>query len=201
LRPETAQYLETARDMLARGQRMCEVGLIEDAGRAAYLAAFHAAQALIFEREGRALKTHHGVQSEFAKLLKDDPSVQSDLRGFVSRSYGFKTIADYDPHTSVPPTPEDIRAAWTRRDDLSRRSCGSSGRNPPADWTARQNWTSRLASLIPGMIREIHSVDTNRTCAPNRTPHTLTNYQNRSGTFSEYLITHQRDFMSESSSN
>ena len=32
---------------------MLEADLIEDAGRAAYLAAFHAAQALISERENR----------------------------------------------------------------------------------------------------------------------------------------------------
>ena len=44
---------------------MLEADLIEDAGRAAYLAAFHAAQALIYERENRSLKTHRGVQSEW----------------------------------------------------------------------------------------------------------------------------------------
>jgi uncharacterized protein (UPF0332 family) len=97
--------------MLVRGLRMLEANLIEDAGRAAYLAAFHAAQALIYEREHRTLKTHGGVQSEFSKLIREDPSVPADLRGFVSRAYTFKTIADYDPLTSVPPTEEDARAA------------------------------------------------------------------------------------------
>ena len=97
--------------MLARGRRMLEADLFEDAGRAAYLAAFHAAEALIFERDGRALKTHRGVQSEFSRLIKDDPSVPADIRGFLSRSYAFKTIADYDPHTTVPPTPDEVQAA------------------------------------------------------------------------------------------
>jgi uncharacterized protein (UPF0332 family) len=45
---------------------MLDADLIEDAGRAAYLVAFHAAQALISERENRTLKTHGGVQSEFS---------------------------------------------------------------------------------------------------------------------------------------
>jgi uncharacterized protein (UPF0332 family) len=90
---------------------MLEADLVEDAGRAAYLAAFHAAQALIYQRQNRVLKTHHGVQSEFSKLVKDDPSIPADLRGFVSRAYSFKTIADYDPLTSVPPTAEDARTA------------------------------------------------------------------------------------------
>jgi uncharacterized protein (UPF0332 family) len=85
--------------------------LIEDAGRAAYLAAFHAAQVLVYARENRSFKTNGGVQSEFSKLIRDDPSAPTDLRRFVSRAYGFKTIADYDPLTSVPPTKEDARAA------------------------------------------------------------------------------------------
>lgn len=97
--------------MLVRGFRMLEVDLIEDAGRAAYLAAFHAAQALIYERENRTLKTHSGVQSEFSKLIRNEPSVPADLRGFVSRTYSFKNIADYDPLTSIPPTEEDARSA------------------------------------------------------------------------------------------
>ena len=56
-----------------RGQPDAGGGSHEDAGRAAYLAAFRAAHALIFEREHRTLKTHGGVQSEFAKLVKDVP--------------------------------------------------------------------------------------------------------------------------------
>ena len=108
--------------MLARGLRMLEADLIEDAGRAAYLAAFHASQALIQERENRTLKTHRGVQSEFFKLIRDDASVPADLRGFVSPAYAFKTIADYDPLTSVPPTEEDLsgRSRWLETRQISR---------------------------------------------------------------------------------
>ena len=104
--------MDIARNMLVRGLRMLEADLIEDTGRAAYLTAFHAAQALIHERENRTLKTHRGVQSEFSKLIRDDDtSIPADLRGFVSRAYAFKTIADYDPLASVPPTEEDARVA------------------------------------------------------------------------------------------
>jgi hypothetical protein len=35
-----------------------------------------------------------GAVSEFSKLIRDDPSVPANLRGFVSRAYAFKTIAD-----------------------------------------------------------------------------------------------------------
>ena len=40
---------------------MLGIGLADAAGRTAYLAGFHAAQALIFERTGRAVKTHRGA--------------------------------------------------------------------------------------------------------------------------------------------
>jgi uncharacterized protein (UPF0332 family) len=48
------------------------VGLNDAASRNAYLAGFHAAQAFIFERHGKVLKTHKGVQMEFLRLTKND---------------------------------------------------------------------------------------------------------------------------------
>jgi uncharacterized protein (UPF0332 family) len=63
---------------------------------AAYLAGFHGAQALLFEREDRVFKSHKGVQGEFARLVKDEPSFDIELRGFLGRAYNLKTIADYE---------------------------------------------------------------------------------------------------------
>ncbi|MGH7088370.1 MAG: HEPN domain-containing protein, partial [Stellaceae bacterium] len=79
-------------------------GLAEAAGRAAYLAGFHAAQALIFERVRKVLKTHHGVHVEFQRLTKDDARLDA-VRSFLSRSYDLKSIADYeiDPNVVVSP--------------------------------------------------------------------------------------------------
>jgi uncharacterized protein (UPF0332 family) len=107
MKPEMVLFFENARNILARGRRMLEADLYEDVGRAAY----HAARALIFEREQRTSKTHGGVQSEFARLIEDEQTVPADLRGFVSRAYAFKTIADYDPLTALRPTEEDARTA------------------------------------------------------------------------------------------
>jgi uncharacterized protein (UPF0332 family) len=50
---------------------MLQVGLNEDAGREIYLACFHAARALIFERTDKVAKTHRGVQSEFYRRQKE----------------------------------------------------------------------------------------------------------------------------------
>ena len=95
--PEASQFLQNAEDHLERGQTMIAAGLNYDAGRAAYLAAFHAAQAIIFERTGgKVVKTHKGVNIEFLRLTKDDPVFAPDQRGFLSRAYNFKAVADYD---------------------------------------------------------------------------------------------------------
>ena len=54
--PEAKRFLEKAHKLLAEADTMLGVGLNEAAGRTAYLAGFHAAQALIFERTGKVLK-------------------------------------------------------------------------------------------------------------------------------------------------
>jgi uncharacterized protein (UPF0332 family) len=60
VKPEAALYLDKARQAVEEARAVAGIGLAEAAGRAAYLAAFHAAQALIFERDGRVPKTHRG---------------------------------------------------------------------------------------------------------------------------------------------
>ena len=65
---ETDSYLEKARELLAQADAMLGISLYEAAGRTAYLAGFHAAQALIFARTGKVLKSHHGVHTEFLRL-------------------------------------------------------------------------------------------------------------------------------------
>jgi uncharacterized protein (UPF0332 family) len=94
--PEAFRFLQNADDQLERGQTMLAAGLNYDAGRAAYLAAFHAAQAIIFERSAKVVKTHKGVNIEFLRLNKDDPAFTPGQRGFLSRAYDFKAVADYD---------------------------------------------------------------------------------------------------------
>lgn len=76
--------------------KRCTGWLNQAAGRTAYLASYHTAQAFVFERDGKVFKTHAGVQTEFLRLTKDDPRVDSELRGFLSRSYNLKALADYE---------------------------------------------------------------------------------------------------------
>jgi uncharacterized protein (UPF0332 family) len=72
------------------------ISLSNDAGRNAYLAAFHSAQALIFERTGKVAKTHRGVHSEFARLAKLEPAIDSRFPVFLTQAYNLKAVADYE---------------------------------------------------------------------------------------------------------
>ena len=94
--PEASRFLAKAAKLLAEADKMLGIDLADAAGRTAYLAGFHAAQALIFERLGKMLKTHNGVQTEFLRLTRDDAGLDCDVRAFLSRSYNLKSIADYE---------------------------------------------------------------------------------------------------------
>jgi uncharacterized protein (UPF0332 family) len=96
VKPQTEAFLEKANELLGQARTMLGVGLNEAAGRTAYLAGFHAAQALIFETRDRVFKKHLSVQGEFARLVKDDPRFDGELRAFLGRAYNLKSIADYE---------------------------------------------------------------------------------------------------------
>ncbi len=68
MRPEAVAYLTKARQSLNEARIVLANDLAEAAGRAAYLAAFHAAQAYIFDITGKAAKTHTGLRTEFSHL-------------------------------------------------------------------------------------------------------------------------------------
>lgn len=106
MKPEAAQYLDKARQALKEARATAGIELAEAAGRAAYLAAFHAAQALIFERTGKVPKTHRGVHAQFSRLARDEPRIGAELSWFLSRAYDFKAVADYEigPDATVPLT-------------------------------------------------------------------------------------------------
>jgi uncharacterized protein (UPF0332 family) len=102
--PEAERFLGKSRRCLENARAILAIGLGEEAGRGAYLAGFHAAQALIFERTGKAAKTHQGVQTRFLQLVKNNPDVPAELLPFLSRTYNLKSAADYEtgPDAIVP---------------------------------------------------------------------------------------------------
>jgi uncharacterized protein (UPF0332 family) len=105
LTPETGLFLAKARRLLAEADGMLAMHYNEAAGRTAYLAGFHAAQALISDRTGRAVKTHSGVRTEFHRLIRGDTRFDDTLRDFLGSTYNLKAIADYEtgPGSDVSP--------------------------------------------------------------------------------------------------
>jgi uncharacterized protein (UPF0332 family) len=105
LTPEAANYLAKSRQCLANARISLIHGLSNDAGRGAYLAAYHASQAFIFERTGKASKTHQGVQSEFHRIARDEPRIDKAFPPFLTQAYNLKAVADYEtgPDSDIPP--------------------------------------------------------------------------------------------------
>jgi uncharacterized protein (UPF0332 family) len=94
-RPETAAYLAKARKLLKEASIVAANDLSDAAGRAAYLAAYHAAQAFVFDRTGRVAKSHNGVRSEFALVARGEPRIDRSFPTFLARAYSLKESADY----------------------------------------------------------------------------------------------------------
>ena len=102
--PEAADHLAKARHCLTHARIILTAQVGEDAARNAYLAAFHAAQALIAEQTGKDAKTHKGVHAQFARLTRDEPRVDAQLRRFLPQAYDMKSAADYGlgPDMGIP---------------------------------------------------------------------------------------------------
>jgi uncharacterized protein (UPF0332 family) len=96
VKPQTAAFLAKSREFLDKANDLFGAHHWPDeAGRAAYLAGLHAAQALIFETTGNTPKRHSTAQGKFAQLVRDDPRFDTELRAFLARTYNLKAIADY----------------------------------------------------------------------------------------------------------
>ena len=109
--PEAAEHLDKARQFVNRARIILAAGVAEDAARDAYLAAFHAAQALIAERTSRRVKTHRGVHVQFARLTKDEARLDPELRRFLPHTYDMKAIADYETGPGAVIPPEQVETA------------------------------------------------------------------------------------------
>jgi uncharacterized protein (UPF0332 family) len=113
VKPQTGAFLDKSRALLGQADTMLSVALTDAAGRTAYLAGLHAAQALIFERTGKVTKRHRGVQNLLQQLTKDDPRFDLELRAFLGRTYNLKAIADYETGPGSEVTAEQAQQAIT----------------------------------------------------------------------------------------
>jgi uncharacterized protein (UPF0332 family) len=111
LTPEAAQLLATARQHLAGGKSVAGLQIWYIAAREAYLAAFHAAEALIYERTGKVTKTHTGLRSQFALLARREPNFDQAFTRFLAEAYELKSIADYGTNPATGVSADDAKAA------------------------------------------------------------------------------------------
>lgn len=93
---DAARRLQKAYETLLFARHTLTGGYAAEAGRAAYMAAYHAAQAFIVSRTAKAPKTHSGVRSEFTRLAQAEPSIGRSHTAFLARAYELKAFADYD---------------------------------------------------------------------------------------------------------
>lgn len=75
------------------------------------LAGFHAAQAFLFETAGKVFETQKGGQTQFARLTKDDPRFDTELRAFLGRAYNLEAIADDQTGAGSDVSTESAKAA------------------------------------------------------------------------------------------
>lgn len=109
--PEASAFLFKAREFLLKAEDMLADDWPDEAGRAAYLAGLHAAQAVIVERTGRIIKRHRGVRNELWRLVKDEPGFDPALQAFLGRAYNLKAIADYETGADSYVPPDLARAS------------------------------------------------------------------------------------------
>jgi uncharacterized protein (UPF0332 family) len=80
---------------LGNARKNLLINLYDVAGRETYMAAFHAAQALIFLRFGKKPITHGGVHALFGKIAIEEGCIDRGLARFLAEAYTLKENADY----------------------------------------------------------------------------------------------------------
>jgi uncharacterized protein (UPF0332 family) len=105
---ETEGHLVKARENIGFARYALAGNYAEEAGRGAYMAAFHAASAFILARTGKAPRTHSGVRSEFARLARHEPRISREQVSFLGWSYELKNAADYEQEHRVAPAEAEL---------------------------------------------------------------------------------------------
>jgi len=111
VKQEVVQSLATARRHLSDAKAILGLQITGVAAQQAYLAAFHAAEAFIFDRAGHGTKTHSGLRATFSRLAKDEPRISPTFMAFLARAYDLKSQADYATAPDANISREDAASA------------------------------------------------------------------------------------------
>jgi uncharacterized protein (UPF0332 family) len=96
-------HLAKARQSIEFARYALAGGFADEAGRSAYMAAFHAVHAFIAARTGKS-PTHSGLRAEFARLARKEPTIGREQLSLLGWSYELKNAADYEQGHSVAPS-------------------------------------------------------------------------------------------------
>jgi uncharacterized protein (UPF0332 family) len=110
MRTETRDFLAKARECLAAARTILAISLPGVAAKEGYLAAYHAAHAFVFERTGKAVKTHRGLRTAYARVAREEPRLDPGFSRLLSRAYKFKEVADYGIGPTIEITMADAEA-------------------------------------------------------------------------------------------
>jgi len=88
-------HLAKARETLEFARYALAGGYSEEAGRSAYMAAYHAALSFIAVRTGASPKTHSGTRSEFGRLARAEPRITREQVSLLGWAYELKNASDY----------------------------------------------------------------------------------------------------------
>jgi len=95
---EQEELLKAAKSKLSVAEKLLEQENLADSVSRAYYGMFHAARALLLEKDSKP-KTHQGVISELGKLFRDqiDPELISEM----SQIQSLREDADYEPYFTI----------------------------------------------------------------------------------------------------
>ncbi len=113
MKEQSGAFLQKAGEAMEDARRSLAADIFRQAARLSYITAFHCAQAIIFERTGKAAKTHKGVNAQFARIAKDEAFPQ-ELSHFLASAYHFKASVDYELGATDDIKSEDAKDAFRR---------------------------------------------------------------------------------------
>ncbi len=116
--PEAAQAMATARRHLADAKSVAVLRISYIAGREAYLAAYHAAEALLHHRTGKTAKTQRGLRTQFARLAHADPRIDQAFVRFLANAYEIKSVAGYGAEPQAKVSMADAHEAIVTADRI-----------------------------------------------------------------------------------
>ncbi len=110
MKPEAAGELQLAKEALAGAEEILALTTrAKVVAREAYIAALHAARAVIFERTGKVSKTHSGTHSEIGRLAHLDATIDPQFSHFLKAAFDAKINSDYGEGKSKISTMDDAR--------------------------------------------------------------------------------------------